>query len=56
MKLGGLKNKLYRDGKVRDGTRTHAARSCERHGGCPYCESNRFHGNRKRQPIIELDE
>lgn len=50
-----LKDKQYKDGKVRDGTPTHSSSSCERNGGCPYCEDNRAHSTRKREPIIEQD-
>lgn len=38
--------------KVKDGSRTRVAHSCENHGGCPYCESNRLHKYRK-QPTLE---
>ena len=38
--------------KVKDGSRTRCARSCENNGGCPYCESNRLHKHRK-QPGLE---
>ena len=53
MKLGTLSDKQHPDGKVRDGTPTHVSALCENHGGCPYCEGNRKHGNRKREPIVE---
>ena len=36
------------DGKVRDGTPQHASGSCNNHGGCPYCLSNKMHKNKKR--------
>lgn len=49
--LGSKKN---RDGSVRDGTPTHPDASCERHGGCPYCASNRTFSNKKRQPIEDI--
>lgn len=49
--LGDQSYKLYKNGKVRDGTFTRYAGSCENHGGCPYCESNRFHSTHKRMPI-----
>lgn len=32
---------------------THAASSCQHHGGCPWCESNRTI-NSKKAPPIEL--
>ena len=38
--------------KVRDGSRTRVSHSCENHGGCPYCERNRFHKFNK-QPGLE---
>lgn len=42
MRLGvALEAKQYATGLVRDGTPTHGARSCQRHGGCPHCENNR---------------
>ena len=53
MKLGTLAERQYKDGTLRDGTPTHASAACARHGGCPYCESNREHSNRKREPIVE---
>lgn len=37
--------------KVRDGTRTKTSHSCENNGGCPYCESNRLHKNRKKPTL-----
>lgn len=40
-------------GIVRDGSPTHYSGSCERHGGCPFCEGNRLHSSRKRQMIEE---
>ncbi len=36
---------------VRDGSRQYPAGSCEHHGGCPYCESNRLHKHKRREPI-----
>lgn len=51
MRLGTLRRKQYRNGMVRDGTPTHAAGSCQHHGGCPICEGNRLHGSRKREPL-----
>ena len=44
-----------KSGTVRDGTYTRTAGSCENHGGCPYCESNKFHSDRKREPL-EVDD
>lgn len=46
--LGG---KQYRNGKVRDGTPTHADGSCQHSGDCPWCVGNRQHNNKKREPI-----
>lgn len=44
MRLGvALEAKQYATGLVRDGTPTHGARSCQRHGGCPHCGSDRKH-------------
>lgn len=31
---------------VRDGTQTHASKSCDNHGGCPFCEGNRLKQSR----------
>ena len=31
------------------------SRSCLHHGGCPWCESGRLHGNERRKPIQEKD-
>ena len=28
-------------------------RSCRNHGSCGYCEGNRTHANKKREPIEE---
>jgi hypothetical protein len=28
-------------------------RSCRNHGSCGYCEGNRTHHNKKREPLIE---
>lgn len=30
--------------------------SCRPNGGCPWCESNRKHGTRKREPIVLEDD
>lgn len=38
---------------VKDGSRTRHAGSCERNGGCPYCESNRLHKHRKQPDLKE---
>jgi len=45
--------KQNKDGTVRDGSPTRASPSCESHGGCPYCESNRMYRTRKREPLVE---
>jgi len=29
--------------------------SCKNHGGCPYCESNRQHADRKRRTAANED-
>ena len=42
----------YKTKKVRDGSRTHIAASCERNGGCPYCEGNRNYKH-KKQPTLK---
>lgn len=42
---------FYKKDKVNDGSYTKYTRSCENHGGCPYCESNRLHKHRKK--IVE---
>lgn len=34
--------------KVKDGTFTRAAHSCENHGTCSYCQSNRMHKHNKK--------
>ena len=39
------------DGTTHDGAWTRPAGGCENHGGCPYCESNRFHSTRKRKGL-----
>lgn len=28
-------------------------RTCRNHGSCPYCQSNRLHKNKKREPLQE---
>ena len=43
---------FYEKDKVRDGSRTRCARSCENNGGCAYCESDRLHKHNK-QPGLE---
>jgi hypothetical protein len=30
-------------------------RSCRCHGGCPYCERGRTHGNKRRQPAEDWE-
>lgn len=30
-------------------------RSCRNHGGCPYCENNRLHNNKRRGIIAEQE-
>lgn len=40
------KRKSYRNSKAFD-------RSCRNHGGCPYCEGNRLHVNKRREPFVE---
>ena len=42
-------NKRNKNGKIRDGTPTKYSGSCENNGGCPYCEDNRRHSERKRK-------
>jgi len=42
-------------GKTRDGSRQHASVSCEHHGGCPYCLSNRRHSTKRRDPSFALN-
>ena len=45
--------------KVKDGTRTKPSRMCENNGGCPYCENNRLHKNKKQLTLnqeVELSE
>ncbi len=29
-------------------------RHCRNHGSCSYCEDNRLHGNRRREPLEEV--
>lgn len=54
MKLGSLaQTHQYNNGKVRDGTPQYVSSSCENRGGCEWCEGNRKHSNRKREPIVE---
>lgn len=48
MRLGLLSDKQYTNGRVRDGTPTHATASCENNGGCPWCEGNRTFSTRSR--------
>lgn len=51
-KLGRhLAFKWCKNGKVRDGTPTHYASGCERHGDCPYCYNNRMFSTERRKPI-----
>jgi hypothetical protein len=40
------RRKPYRGAKA-------AASGCRNHGGCPRCEGNRTHHNKKREPIEE---
>lgn len=40
------RRKPYRKSKAFD-------RSCRNHGDCPYCEGNRLHGSKRREPIEE---
>lgn len=36
---------------LRDGQPQYASHSCNHHKGCPYCESNRTHTNKRREPL-----
>lgn len=40
---------------VRDGTRQYVSVSCEHHGGCPWCESNRLINQKKVDQIAEFE-
>lgn len=31
-------------------------RGCRNHGSCDYCQSNRTHRNKRREPIVTLEE
>lgn len=54
MHLGNaLAKQLNKDGTVRDGTPTHNSKSCEHHGGCVHCLSNRTHKHKRNEPIGE---
>jgi len=54
MELGYLaETHQYWDGKVRDGTPQHVSGSCNNHGGCHFCESNRLHKHKRHEPIDE---
>jgi hypothetical protein len=46
---GQERRKSYKGSKLYD-------RSCRNHGGCPYCESNRLHKHKRREPIIFPEE
>lgn len=48
IKYGKEKRKEYH------GSKKHS-RSCRNNGGCPYCESNREHKHKKREPIEEKE-
>jgi hypothetical protein len=52
-RLGTLADHQHKDGTVRDGTPTHASAECQHHGGCPYCERNRTHAHKRREPLEE---
>lgn len=43
---GKEKRKPYRGAKAIDAT-------CRNHGGCKWCEENRTHGNKRREPQKE---
>lgn len=45
--------RTYKNGTVRDGTPSHPSHSCTNHGGCPWCERDRLHRNKKREPIYD---
>ena len=47
-----FKDKQCKCGGLRDGTVQKASRSCESHGGCPYCESNRNHRHKKKMCLV----
>jgi hypothetical protein len=47
-----LGHKQYADGLVRDGTPTRHGKSCENHGGCPWCEGNRTFSDKKRRMAL----
>ena len=47
---------VNKDGKFRDGSPQHYAKSCENHGGCPHCLGNRTHKHKKQEPLIEEDD
>jgi hypothetical protein len=44
VKHGKEKRKQYSGSK-------HFSASCRNHGGCPYCEGNRLHKYKRREPI-----
>lgn len=40
--------------KVKDGSRTKPAASCENHGSCAYCQSNRMHKHRRKGSNVSV--
>lgn len=55
LKLGKhLGHKQHKSGDVRDGTPTRYTKSCENHGGCPYCEGNKKHSTNRRKPLEDV--
>lgn len=40
-------------GKVRDGSPTRYAGSCQNHGGCKYCYNNRMHKHRRKGSLFD---
>lgn len=41
--------------KVKDGSRTKPAASCENNGSCAYCQSNRMHRHNKKLKHTSID-
>ena len=44
------------DKKVRDGHPQYASKSCEHHGGCPWCERNRLFNFIKTSSVEKLQD
>jgi len=43
----------YKSGKVRDGTPQYYVGSCHNHGGCPICDGNRLHRQKRQEASAE---